>query len=109
VRILGRTADVLNIAGLKVAVGPLELAVQQLLKVGDVCLFSAMTNAGEEELIVAVECGESPPKERLERLTREFPSFGRVRVELFREFPRTGAGMRKVRRSALRKMLFPSS
>ena len=109
VRILGRTADVLNIAGLKVAVGPLELAVQQLLKVGDVCLFSAMTNAGEEELVVAIECAERPPKEKLERLPREFPSFGRVRVELFREFPRTGAGMRKVRRSALRKMLFPSS
>jgi acyl-CoA synthetase (AMP-forming)/AMP-acid ligase II len=107
IRILGRSADVLNVGGEKVAVGPRELAVQQILNAGDVCLFSGVTNTGEEELVVVIQCDQNIPEDRLDQVRRGFPSFKRVRFELFREFPRTGAGMSKVQRSILRKMVFP--
>ena len=107
VRILGRTADVLNIHGLKVAVAPVEMAVQRLLKVDEVCLFSGLDEMGKEELVVAVQTDRELPRAELE-LTREFPSFERVRVAVLKEFPRTTAGTRKTRRSELRKMLFPN-
>lgn len=107
VRILGRTADVLNIAGLKVAVSPLEIEVQRKLQVAEVCLFSGQNDAGQEELVVAIQTDMALPESTLEQLAREFPSFKRVRFEFFKEFPRTSTGMSKVRRSALRKMVFP--
>ena len=107
IRILGRVADVLNIRGRKVAVAPLEMAVQQRLKVDDVCLFSGVSEAGTEDLVVAIETDRPPPKSELDEVARGFPSFGRVRFALFKEFPRTTAGTRKVRRSVLRKLVFP--
>jgi hypothetical protein len=97
----------LNIHGLKVAVAPVEMAVQRLLKVDEVCLFSGLDEMGKEELVVAVQTDRELPRAELE-LTREFPSFERVRVALLKEFPRTTAGTRKTRRSVLRKMLFPN-
>ena len=75
VRILGRTADVLNMRGLKVAVAPVEMAEQRLLKVDEVCLFSGLDEMGKEELVVAVESDRELPGAELEQLTREFPSF----------------------------------
>lgn len=106
VRILGRTADVLNIGGLKVAVAPVEMAVQRKLQVADVCLFSGQNDAGEEELVVVVQSDKTLPGSTLEQLAREFPSFKRVRFEFFKEFPRTSTGMNKVQRSVLRRMVF---
>ena len=107
VRILGRTADVLNILGHKVAVAPLELEIQRALGVDEVCLFSGLTDAGKEELVVVVQSDRMPPKADLDLIEREFPAFARVRFEFFRELPRTSAGTRKVRRSELRKLVFP--
>ena len=103
IRILGRSADVLNVGGQKVAVGPRELAVQQILNAGDVCLFSGVTDTGEEELVVVIQCDQNIPEHRLDQVRRGFPSFKRVRFELLREFPRTGGGMSKVQRSIFEK------
>ena len=48
IRILGRTADVLNVRGRKVAVAPIELAVQHALRVDEVCLLSGLNEAGKK-------------------------------------------------------------
>jgi len=111
-RILGRTADVLNVKGRKIAVAPLEDAIQRHLQVEAVCLFSGLSDEGKEELVVAIESDRDLPKaeldaiSRLDALARVVASFGGFRYSILKAFPRTQTGMSKVRRAALRKRLF---
>lgn len=110
IRILGRTADVLNVQGTKLAVAPLELRLQNLLEVNDVCLFSGLTTAGNSELIVAIETKkEKLPRVKLDKAARQFPSFETVRFSFHQEFPRTETGTQKVKREVLRKMIAQKS
>ena len=107
IRILGRTADVLNLRGQKIAVAPIELAIQHALRVDEVCLLSGLNDAGQEELVVAIQSAAKPPRAALEQIVRDFPSFERVRFEFFKDFPRTATATRKTQRSALRRLVFP--
>jgi acyl-coenzyme A synthetase/AMP-(fatty) acid ligase len=104
VRIIGRTADVLNVRGRKVAVAPLELSIQRALEVEEVCLFSGLNDAGQDQLVVAIQSGAQPPKLRLDQIARQFPVFERVQFAFFKEFPRTET--RKIRRTVLRRLVF---
>ena len=107
VRILGRTADVLNMRGQKVAVAPLEMEVRRALRVDEVCLFAGLSDAGQEELVVVVQTDRAPPRSELDAITRAFASFDQVRFSFFKEFPRTSTGARKTQRSVLRNLVFP--
>lgn len=108
IRILGRSADVVNIGGQKRAPAPYELEIQQRLGVAAVCLFSGLNSEGEPELLIALEAEDWPDESELKKLLREFPQFGRTRVLRVRQFPRTRTGTSKVDRVALRKRLFPA-
>jgi acyl-coenzyme A synthetase/AMP-(fatty) acid ligase len=105
IRVLGRVADVLNIQGQKVAAAPIEQKVQDLLGVNAACIFSLLNDDGKEELVVAIETSEAPPQSQLDRIAREFKSFEQVRFEILQEFPRTDAGMQKIRRAELRGII----
>jgi acyl-coenzyme A synthetase/AMP-(fatty) acid ligase len=107
IRILGRTADVLNLHGSKIPVVPVEQSIQQQLRVDDVCLFSGLNDDGNEELVIAIESDRDLAVTDLETVNRRFASFDRVRFVLLKEFPRAGTGMRKVQRAVLRKFVFP--
>ncbi|MEN6541262.1 class I adenylate-forming enzyme family protein [Parvibaculum sp.] len=106
IRILGRTADVLNVLGIKVAVAPLEANVQKVLGVNSACLFSGLNNRGQEELVIALEAESAPSSAEMEQVARSFPQFEHIRFEVLEKFPRTEAGMQKIKRSELRKLLF---
>ena len=106
IRIVGRIADVLNIQGEKVAAGPIEQHIQQFLKVDEVCVFSGLNAAGENELVIAIETDSEFAKEKLDSISAEFPEFHKVRFAILREFPRTETGTKKVRRADLRKLVF---
>ena len=106
VRILGRTADVLNLGGQKVAVAPLELELQKLLKVEEVCLFSGLDDAGKEELVVVVQSDRELAKSERDQIVGQFPAFERICFAVLKEFPRTATGTRKTLRSELRKLVF---
>jgi acyl-coenzyme A synthetase/AMP-(fatty) acid ligase len=106
IRIMGRVADVLNVKGEKIAVGPIEERIQQSLKVDGVCVFSGVNVAGQNELVIAIESDSEPTKEKLDSISGEFGEFDKVRFSVLREFPRAEAGTKKVRRVALRKQLF---
>jgi acyl-coenzyme A synthetase/AMP-(fatty) acid ligase len=43
IRVLGRTGDVINVKGLKYAVGPIEQRLQQSLGVEEVCIFTGLS------------------------------------------------------------------
>jgi acyl-coenzyme A synthetase/AMP-(fatty) acid ligase len=105
IRILGRVADVLNLQGQKIAVTPIEQKVQNLLGVNAACLFSLLSGDGKEELVVAIETSKAPPQFQLDKISHEFKSFGRVRFEFLQEFPRTKAGMQKIKRTELRRII----
>ncbi len=106
IRILGRTADVLNVGGENFAVAPMELEIQRVLGVDKVCLFSGLNAAGQEELVIVVETDRALPKAELARIAKKFP-YERVRFASLKEFPKTSMGTRKTRRSVLRKLVFP--
>jgi acyl-coenzyme A synthetase/AMP-(fatty) acid ligase len=106
IRILGRASDVLNIQGHKIAIAPLEQQIQQILKVGNVCLFAGLDEQGSEELVVVVEANQMPPRQELEHIASSFRQFQRVRFEVMKAFPRTETGMQKVNRIKLRQAVF---
>ena len=108
IRILGRSADVLNVRGSKMAVAPLEQKVQDILQVEAVCLFSGLDKAGVEELVVMIEGDKAPSGEEMRRIASGFPQFERLRFEMMKKFPRTEAGMQKIKRTELRKLAFAS-
>jgi len=106
IRILGRASDVLNVKGNKIAVGPIEQAIQQQLGADEVCVFSGLNATGENELVIAVKSDSEPPNEKLNYISRQFALFDKLRFSFFREFPGVEAGTGKVRRAELRRILF---
>lgn len=105
IRILGRVEDVINLRGEKVAVAPIEQNVQRYLGVDEVCLFGHLNDAGEEELIVAIQSPSAPPQGKLDDIRKEFRAFERVSFHVLNNFPRTDTGTGKVRRVVLKNLL----
>src|SRR5262249_7754736 len=106
IRIRGRVDEVLNVQGRKHAVAPIEHAIQHQLGVDEVCVFSGLNAAGNEELAVAIQSARQLSRPELEGVARWFASFERVRFMVLNEFPRTDTGTRKTRRSMLKKLVF---
>lgn len=109
VRVLGRAVDVVNIGGLKVATGPIEEVVQQVLGVKVVCVFSGLEPSGEDRLVVALETSEPIDKRQLQRVVAKLPSGTSVRFVGLRQFPRNQSGTQKINRIALRQLIMNSS
>src|SRR5262249_37782643 len=106
IRIVGRFADVVILRGQKLAVAPIEQAIQHDLKVEEVCVFSGLNKQGYEEVVVAIQSDRVIEKAKLESVVRKFFPSERVRFSIHREFPRTETGMRKVKRAPLKKLIF---
>ena len=105
IRVLGRTGDVINVNGLKYPVAPIEQRLQQSLGVEEVCLFTGLSEDGVEELFVAIQAKTDPDPLDVERALGASGLYERIRVETFRAFPRTAAGLAKTRRSELRHLV----
>jgi len=105
-RILGRATDVVNLAGQKLAVAPIEANLQSMLQLDYVCLFAGVDAAGEPEAVIAMEAAEMPSKDRLDQIGHEFSQWGEVRFALVEVFPRTQSGTSKIDRKRLRRLLF---
>jgi acyl-coenzyme A synthetase/AMP-(fatty) acid ligase len=109
IRILGRTADVVNLNGQKVAAAPIEQAIQHKLQVDEVCLFSGLTEQGHERVIVAIQSDRMIPRSQLEVVAHEFIPAESAWFTIRREFPRTEAGLRKTNRALLKKLVFETN
>jgi hypothetical protein len=72
-------------------------------------IFSGLNDRGEEELVIALEAESAPSSAEMDRVAPSFPQFERIRFEVLERFPRTEAGMQKIKRSELRKLLFGGS
>lgn len=108
IRVLGRHADVLNVKGKKMAVAPIEQAIQDLLGVKAVCIFNGIDEEGLEEVWVVCEGEQQPPAAKLTELRRQLQVFDHVRWLMHPVFPRTTTGTSKVNRRALRQQIFQS-
>jgi len=106
IRILGRSADVINMRGNKIAVAPLEEKTREILRVNAVCLFGGLTDSGEEELVVVIEADRWPDKADLDYVGREFAHFDHVQFAIVSAFPRTTTGTSKINRVALRQLVY---
>ena len=107
IRILGRNADVINFRGQKLAVAPIEDEIHNRLGVDNVCLFSGISDQGEDEVVIAIESQHWPEQSDLNNLGHEFANFDQVRFAIVYPFPRTQTGFTKIDRIALRKLVFP--
>lgn len=100
----GRSTDVINILGAKIATGPIERALQDRLGADGVCLFSLQREGTDEELHVTIESGRPVDRAILEAFAREeLRTYPRAHFHVFAKLPRNAMG--KVQRLALRKLL----
>ena len=109
IRVLGRSADVLNLKGQKIATAPIEQKFQEKLEGRTVCLFSGINRDGQDEITVAMESDRSFGQDEMDGLAAELKDYGHVRFRTVKEFPMTTTGTRKIDRLALRKLLFSGS
>ena len=107
IRVLGRSADIVNFRGQKYSVAPIEENIQILLGVKAACLFSWINDAGEDEVVIALESEQWPEDAKLDHVGHEFAQFDQVRFAIVYPFPRTETGTSKINRVALRKLIFP--
>lgn len=106
IKILGRSADVVVIAGGKFAVSPIERSIQDALGVDDVCVFSGPNEQGEDIFFIAVESQQDLSTSDLQKVAGRFGQFDKVSVVVFRNFPRTETGTKKVNRVLLKDHIF---
>jgi len=106
VRLLGREADVINIRGTKTSLFPLETAIQDYLGAEEVCIFTGMNAAGDEEAIVAVRSARNITPVEMQEIAVRFLPFGLVRFARLTTFPRSEGAFGKTLRGELRKMLY---
>lgn len=106
VRVLGRSADVINIRGNKVGAAQIEETIGERLKASAVCLFTGLGADGSTEMVVAVESKRHYDRELLTTAVRDLTGFERARIAVLPAFPRNNTGMHKVDRQKLRHLVY---
>jgi acyl-coenzyme A synthetase/AMP-(fatty) acid ligase len=109
IRVLGRNSDVIIIAGDKYASAPIEQAIQQRLGIHEVCVFTRMTEDGDDELAVCIQADRQPSEAEIAWLRGQIGRVKNIRVSVFETFPRTAAGMSKIDRATLKTRAFSES
>lgn len=99
----GRTTEIININGSKIAPGPLEDLLREHHKLSGVCLLSAQNQQGEEQLHVVVETVLPLPTQVIEQILNEF-SHVSANVYTVTKLPRTGTG--KVIRAEVQALIW---
>lgn len=106
IRVLGRTADVINIRGNKLASAAIEEAVRSALGANAVCAFSGLMADNEDHIVFVVEPSTPIAKNSYQQLAVELrKKMGTVRFVEMNAFPRTSTGTLKIDRVALRKLV----
>jgi acyl-coenzyme A synthetase/AMP-(fatty) acid ligase len=108
IQVLGRIDDVVNLFGFKVPAAPIEAQIQTALGVDSACVFSHLNKEGDVEILIAVESDRRPDDDVLAgaiKAVKGMNAFERVRWTFLESFPRTQAGLAKVDRRKLRKLL----
>lgn len=102
-RILGRVTDVINVGGVKMASGPIEESIREMLGASAVCAFSGPGAQGEDMIVLAVEIARPIRQERLQLAVDQLANIGKVRFVQLPRFPRNQTGTLKIDRIALRQ------
>lgn len=109
IRILGRAEDVLNLAGNKLPVGPVEDDARILLGVDSLCLFTQQGKDGSDYLLVAIEGNRLPGEDGMAAFRGHLGRFfGRIEFRSFETFPRQPGGMQKVNRREILRLVDPT-
>lgn len=99
----GRVTEVINLLGSKIAVAPLEQALQDQLGAAGVCIFSVPEASAEETLHVVIEPGPPIARETLEQALKTFLGRGFTRLRYHLDVPLPRNHMGKVQRALLRE------
>jgi acyl-coenzyme A synthetase/AMP-(fatty) acid ligase len=93
VALQGRTTDVINVGGLKIAPAPIEDRLVRLLRVNAVCLISTQNDNGEEEIHVIVETPKPiDSDEVMPILNQELHGLDNARIHYVAALPRNQMG-----------------
>jgi acyl-CoA synthetase (AMP-forming)/AMP-acid ligase II len=100
----GRVTDVINFMGAKVAVAPLEQALQERFAADEVCIFSMQSEGTDEDLHIAIQARTRLSRDELAVIAKtDLKPFPSVYFHYVDDFPRNEMG--KVRRLALKQQL----
>ena len=89
----GRTTDVINVGGHKLAPAPIEDRLREALGLSGACLVSMQNAAGEEELHVVIEGGSTIDPDALRReMDRSIGNFGTAFIHHVAKLPRNDMG-----------------
>ena len=99
----GRTTEIINVDGSKVAPGPIEDIVREKHSLSDVCLLSAQNSHGEEQVYAVVETAVPLSPQVLEQIANTFNDI-RLTVLTVAKLPRTATG--KIIRAEVQAGLF---
>jgi acyl-CoA synthetase (AMP-forming)/AMP-acid ligase II len=102
--LVGRSRELMNLGGLKIAPEAMEEALAGLPGVSDMAVFSAGAEAGGERACVAVVATQGFSEQELQRRCREaYPNLPAMRIFPVERIPRNEMG--KVQRSELAALL----
>jgi acyl-CoA synthetase (AMP-forming)/AMP-acid ligase II len=104
-QIVGRSNEVLNIGGQKIAPSTLEALVLEHAKVGDVGVCSVRNSEGIEQVHVAVSGAQDSDQELAQHITRAFAGrrLGNFFIVKLDRIPRNANG--KIERGALKELI----
>lgn len=103
IRVLGRTGDVINVRGNKIASAAIEEALREALGASAVCAFSGLMGDNEDRIVIAVETATPIAPKRYQQVAGQLlKGMGDVHFAPMKAFPRTSTGTFKIDRKALR-------
>lgn len=106
IRVLGRSVDVINVRGDKIASAALEEKLREELNASAVCAFSGLMADDEDRVVIAVETSTPIAKEKYQVFATQLHKvIGNVHFVEMKAFPRTQTGMLKIDRMALRRLI----
>jgi acyl-coenzyme A synthetase/AMP-(fatty) acid ligase len=105
--LLGRTTEVINILGNKIAVGPIEGALQRKLQVSGVCVLSFPNQTSQEEVHVVIESTRRLQEDVITAALNSALPIKRVHVTYLDVLPRNEMG--KIQRDVLQRTILSAS
>ena len=100
----GRFTNVINVSGDKVSAEPIELALQELLAVEEVCVLSIPRDDAGEELHIAIQSPGPIDRAAVDSAVRQtVRGFSSAQIHAFKQLPRVEMG--KVDRRKLRAQI----
>lgn len=106
IKVLGRSADVINIGGNKIATREIEESLEKIFDTHAACVFSAQDENSDQIIIFSLEGVKAIMPIQISQMNRMMGKYNTiVKVVQIPKFPRTTNGMLKIDRSKIKEVI----